>query len=60
MKDEKTPPRGRLAVDMLRKIGTRLSSSERAPYEIPDHDDTVDLNDPTGDVLLPPAKKETT
>ncbi|HEY4219724.1 MAG TPA: hypothetical protein VGO62_00245 [Myxococcota bacterium] len=53
MKDphEKTPARGRMAVDMLKSLGTRLSSEERAPYDVPDHDDTVDFNEPTLDPI---------
>jgi hypothetical protein len=40
-----------MAVDMLKSLGTRLSSEERAPYDVPDHDDTVDFNEPTLDPI---------
>ena len=49
---EQTPARGRLAVDLLRTLGTRLKSDERAPYDLPEHDDTVNFDDPTDDLIL--------
>jgi hypothetical protein len=49
---EKTPARGHNTVGMLKTLGTRLSSNERAPYDLPDHDDTVDFDEPTEDLII--------
>ncbi len=58
MRGERTPPRGRLAVGMLKNLGSRLSSGERPPYEMPDHDDLVNLDDPTDDLILEASEKK--
>ena len=58
MKDEKTPARGRRAVGLLRSLGDRLKSEERAPYEVPEHDDVVDFDEPTGDLILKTSSDE--
>jgi hypothetical protein len=36
-----------IAVGVLKNIGKRLSSEERAPYEKPDYDDVFDMAQPT-------------
>jgi hypothetical protein len=43
----KPTPAKSIAVPMLRKIGERLSSDERAPYEKVAHDDVFDMAQPT-------------
>jgi len=49
---ERTPPRGHNTVGMLKSLGNRLSSNERTPYDLPDHDDTVDFDEPTEDLII--------
>lgn len=46
MKAKAANPR-HIAVGVLKKIGERLSSDERAPYEKVEHDESFDLGDPT-------------
>jgi hypothetical protein len=41
------PPKKLIAVGVLKNIGKRLSSDERAPYEKPDYDDVFDMAQPT-------------
>jgi hypothetical protein len=48
---EKTPPKGR-AVGVIKSLGSRLKSEERAPYEAKEHDDTINFDDPTDDLIL--------
>ena len=38
---------------VIARLGERLSSDERAPYERPEHDDALLLDEPTGDQLVP-------
>lgn len=55
------PGRPRIAVAVLRSIGSRLTQAERPPYEIPEHDRAVELDDPTGDLIesqTPPSGKK--
>jgi hypothetical protein len=60
MSDERTPPRAtkKRGVQLLSTIGQRLISEERAPYELPDHDDVVALDDPTGDIPLKSKQRD--
>jgi hypothetical protein len=38
-------------VAVLKNLGTRLTQAERAPYEMPEHDDVVNFDDPTGEII---------
>jgi hypothetical protein len=40
------------AVGIIKDLGDRLKSDERAPYEKSEHDDTVNFDDPTDDLIL--------
>jgi hypothetical protein len=41
------------SLGLIKDLGERLRSDERAPYEVDDHDDTIDFSDPTGEMLRP-------
>jgi hypothetical protein len=41
------------ALGLIKDLGERLRSDERAPYEVEEHDDIIDFSDPTGEMLRP-------
>ena len=49
----RTPSRPFPKLDVIARLGERLSSDERAPYERPEHDDALLFDEPTGDQLMP-------
>ncbi len=38
---------------VIARLGERLSSEERAPYELSDHDDALLFDEPTADQVVP-------
>ncbi|MBI1947266.1 MAG: hypothetical protein HYS27_16345 [Deltaproteobacteria bacterium] len=50
---EKPQPRHKNKLGVIARLGERLSSDERAPYERPEHEDALLFDEPTGDQLVP-------
>ncbi|OGQ13045.1 MAG: hypothetical protein A2138_14525 [Deltaproteobacteria bacterium RBG_16_71_12] len=47
------PPRQKTKLGVIARLGERLSSDERAPYERVEHEDALLFDEPTGDQLVP-------
>jgi len=56
--ERRTPSRPFLKLDVIARLGERLSSDERAPYERPEHDDALHFDEPTGDQLVPAERTD--
>ena len=52
---DRSPSRGRSknTLGVIARLGERLSSDERAPYELVDHDDALHFDEPTADQVVP-------
>ncbi|MCC7071341.1 MAG: hypothetical protein IT383_08460 [Deltaproteobacteria bacterium] len=51
------PPRStarpKTKLGVIARLGERLSSDERAPYELSEHDDALLFDEPTADQVVP-------
>ena len=53
----RAPARAQTKLGVIARLGERLSSDERAPYERPEHEDALHFDEPTGDQpILQPVK----